>query len=338
VGGRVLECRYGENGYQVPAALYSTASSDLLALDRFQVVAGAAPSYNNLCDVDRLTQTMTHIAAGFEKNKLGVPFIAVGVKHGNPCGAAVGIDALEVADKMLRGDALAIFGGLVMTNFPIDDATAEVLHGKNIGKKMLLDGVIAPAFTEGAIETLKRKGDKCRFIANPALADIGLASLDTAVRFRYVRGGFLSQPNYTYVPNFGDTKEVTVHGHLDSSALHDIILAWAVGSTSNSNTITLVKAGILLGNGVGQQDRVGGANLAITRAQRSGHETGGAVAYSDSFFPFTDGVQVLLDARVRTIFATSGSVRDSDVIALCKEREVTLVMAPDAATRGFYGH
>jgi len=117
----------------------------------------------------------------------------------------------------------------------------------------------------------------------------------------------------------------------------NMILAWAVGSTSNSNTITIVNDGMLLGNGVGQQDRVGAAGLAIRRAIDAGHEDqlNGAVAYSDSFFPFPDAVEVLADAGIKAIFSTSGSVRDKEVQDLCVARGIALYQLPDKKARGF---
>jgi len=293
-GKKILDCAYGENGYQVPASFYRIhgRGEDPLAIVNWQLVAGSPLSYNNICDLDRMMQTMTHIGAGFEKNfppkadqpLAGVPCIAIGAKHGNACGAGVtsadafvrslgpslrsatpsqkhAASALEAIEKMLLGDLRAIFGGLVMLNFEVDEKIAEELIHKYAGEnKRLLDMVAAPSFSAEAVEILSRKKGKCRLLANPAIAKIGLSSLDTAKRFRYVRGGFLEQPNYTFVPEIKD---------------EDIILAWAVGCTSNSNTITLVKDGQLLGNGVGQQDRVGAANLAILRAgdiNRSGNQ------------------------------------------------------------------
>jgi phosphoribosylaminoimidazolecarboxamide formyltransferase/IMP cyclohydrolase len=337
-GERVAECKYGENAYQSPAALYSCGTDDPLALDQFVVIEGTPLSYNNFCDVDRLLQTVSHIDATFAINKDASTAIAVGAKHGNPCGTATtatiitagaaGTDRSEVLKNMMLGDPLAIFGGLVMTNFEVDAESCEVLVGK------MLDGIIAPAFTDVAIDMLRRKGDRCRFVVNPALGDL---SLDTATRFRYVRGGLLVQPNYTFIPDFGHG-DIVKHGSATSAQEYNMMLAWAIGSTSNSNTITLVKNGQLIGNAVGQQDRVGAANLAITRAQRSGHDVTGAVAYSDSFFPFTDGPQTLIDAGVTAIFTSSGSIKDHEVIDVCAEHSVVLYMVPDKDGRGFYGH
>lgn len=330
IGSRVVSCKYGENAWQAPAHLYSTGTPDLLALDKFVVIEGTPPSYNNWCDIDRLLQTATHIAEGYAINEGVSTAIAVGVKHGNACGAATGPDRAEVLKKMMAGDPLAIFGGLVITNFEVDEALCESLTGK------MLDGVIAPAFTEGAIAMLRRKSDKCRFVVNPALNRL-VGNLDRTPRFRFVRGGFLAQPNYTFIPDFG-REEIVKHGKATPVQECDMMLAWAIGSTSNSNTMTLVKNEQLIGNGVGQQDRVGAANLAITLARRSGHDLLGAAAYSDSFFPFPDGPQTIIEAGVTAILTSSGSVKDQATIDVCAKHDVALYMVPDQAGRGFFGH
>ncbi|HEU0085570.1 MAG TPA: hypothetical protein VFQ59_01275 [Candidatus Paceibacterota bacterium] len=372
-GKRNYECAYGENAYQKPAALFENlGSKDALAVHNWKQVGGSAMSYNNICDLDRMIQTVTHIGAGFEKNFSQVPFVAIGVKHGNPCGAGVSdADGGVAVEKMLTGDLRAIFGGMVMVNFPVDEKIAEDLIHKYVAEgRRLLDMVAAPSFSEEAIEILSRKKGKCRLVVNPKIEKAGQDSLDIAKRFRYVRGGFLEQPNYTFVPvdNMqGDPLHANMQGDpLPLNALpQDAVLAWAVGSTSNSNTITLVKDGQLLGNGVGQQDRVGAAKLAISRADESagfrasmgeaqsaesaqsaqsaqeGTQTAdltGATAYSDSFFPFPDAPEVLIDRGIKTIFSTSGSVNDEKIIELCKNREVKLILIPDSEARGFYQH
>lgn len=344
VGEKILECKYGENAWQAPAALYKKMgmADDPLAIHNFKLVAGDALSYNNICDLDRALQTVTHIKAALIVNPEGAltagEEIAVAVKHGNACGASVGADPIRVIEKMIWGDTRAIFGGLVMTTFEINEALAwELLRFKATGANRLLDAVVAPSFAPGVIEILERKKNKCRMIQNPALADLGAESINPEPRFRQVRGGFLKQQNYTYVFDMDDPN-VEHCSSLSVNQESDLLLAWAIGATSNSNTITLVKEGRLIGNGVGQQDRVGCCELAIKRARDAGHNPEGAVAYSDSFFPFSDGVEVLIRAGVKAILASSGSVRDVEVKATCAASGVTLVMVPDAIGRGFYGH
>lgn len=327
VGTLALTPKYGENAYQTPAGLYKVHGDDPLAVHKFAVVAGQPPSYNNLCDIERMLQTMAHMAASGMTGPM-----ALAVKHGNPCGAAWHGQPKDVIERMIDGDKRAIFGGLVMTTFEINEELADILltHGMTESRR-LLDGIAAPGFTPGAIEQLKRKGDKCRFLVNPALADLGHGSLDRRDRLRFMRGGFLKQPNYAFVP------EWNAMGIAGSDRM-DIMLAWAIGATSNSNTITLVKDGQLIGNGVGQQDRVGCCQLALKRARDAGHDPKGAVAYSDSFFPFPDGPQTLIEAGIRAIFATTGSVNDNLTREVCSKADVRLYLLPDAEARGFFGH
>jgi phosphoribosylaminoimidazolecarboxamide formyltransferase/IMP cyclohydrolase len=345
LGEKKIECAYGENAWQKPAALYENADTgaDELAISHWQLVAGSPLSYNNICDLDRMMQTVTHIGAGMEKNFGQVPFVAVGAKHGNACGAAIGQSEIEAVDKMLAGDLRAIFGGSVMLNFPVDEKIADELIHKYAGEnRRLLDIVAAPSFTPEAVEILARKKGKCRILLNKNIEKAGMTALDTAKRFRYVRGGFMMQPNYTFVP---DLKETGFTG--SDKEKEDVVLAWAVGSTSNSNTIALAKGGRLWGNGVGQQDRVGAGKLAIFRADDAARfadpaateaDLGNAVAYSDSFFPFPDAPAALIERGIKTIFSTSGSVNDEKIIELCKQKGVNLIMLPDTEARGFYQH
>lgn len=349
--------KYGENPWQTPAAFYADnrAAPDPLGLDQFEHVQGMERSFVNMTDMDRLLQTVTHIAAGFSRNFGSVPSIAVGVKHGNACGAGVAGSAVEAVKKMLEGDKRAIFGGVVMINGPIDEEVAKALmyHAMEGDKPRLLDGVVGSSVTKKALELLSR--NKLRVVINPALGELDESSLDTARRPRPVRGGQLEQPNYTFVIDL-KADDVQAHGDPTDQQKQDMVLAWAVGSTSNSNTITLVKDGQLIGNGVGQQDRVGAGQLALTRTttelpeleEQGGKlilkvtldksKLAGASAYSDSFFPFPDGPGLLAKAGIKAILTSSGSVADQTVIKSLTDQSVTVLTVPDRAARGFYLH
>ena len=325
-------CAYGENAAQAPAGLSAAETTDPLALGRFELLEGSAPSFNNLVDVDRQLQTITHMAAAFDGRGLA---LAVGSKHGNACGAAAAATPAEAIQRMLEGDPRAIFGGCVMLGFAVGAEEAELLLHHASPTRRLLDLITAASFSDEAVEVLARKHGKCRLLANPALGSLDRDSVDTAPRQRYVRGGMLEQPNYTFVLDLG---EAEMTGELTDAQRDDLRLAWAVGATSNSNTITLVRDGALIGNGVGQQDRVSCCALALTRAKDAGHAIAGAVAYSDSFFPFPDAPETLLEAGVSAVFATSGSVRDDQVREAFAKAGVAFAQLPDKLARGFYGH
>ncbi len=336
IGTKFADCKYGENPWMTPAAIYSITNDDPLGMDKFRLIEGTDPSFINWTDVDSALQTITHIVAGYEVNFGYVPLTAVGVKHGNACGAAVGDESVETISKMIKGNPIAIFGGTIVTNFGITDQEAwQILTLGMEDKKRVVDCIAAPFFSEQAIEILSRKHGKCRLLENKALLGLNKSSLDQNYRFRYVRGGFLSQPNYTHILEINNCY---VLGDLDDNVSKDLILGWAVGSTSTSNTITLVKDSMLIGNGVGQQDRRTAAQLAVMIAKNNKHELAGSVAYSDSYFPFTDGPQVLSDNNVLVILASSGSINDEKIKEFCLEKHVCLCMIPDKEARGFCKH
>ncbi len=340
-GERSLICKYGENPWQEGAAFFRTMGvHDPLGLDKFMLVTGDKPSYNNLLDLNWLLQIMTHAVAGFETNfgpRHGS--IALGVKHTNVCGAGESNDPTIAIQKMRDGDRENLFGGLVMFNFPLTAKLVDLfpVHQTPSGEVRMLDGVFAPEVSPEALRMLERKGGKCRVMVNPALAHLGVESLDAAPQFRSVRGGSLQQPNYTFVLNLKDPQLIVHCGALGLRESEDLEFAWAVGSPANSNTIIIMKDRMVIGSGVGQQGRKLAAKLAVMRARDAGHEAMllGAVAYSDSFFPFPDGPQVLVEAGIRTIFASRGSRNDEAVINFCKEAGITFVTMPDKVCRGF---
>ena len=344
-GRKFADIPKGENGHQSPAQLFATGGSDPLGLPNFKVIEGLPLSYNNWTDIDRLLNVLTTAGAGWKLNAMsGTPKIAVLCKHGNPCGAAVAADEETAVRKAVLGDTRAAFGGLLMCNFTVTEKLAEAMittgmSGNNVQK---FDSVIAPAFAEGAASVLERKKGKCRLVVNERLAD-SWHLMDAHPRFRYTRGGFLVQPAYGFVLDLAD-KALVVSGaglaSLSNEQKASLLLALAVNHKSNSNTITLVSESMLIGNGVGQQDRVGAAELVVKRAVDAGHKDkiAGAVACSDSFFPFPDAPEVLINAGVKTIFSTTGSANDKLTQELCRKRGVTLIQLPDAAARGFFGH
>lgn len=311
--------------------------NDSLAFYNFKLVAGAEQSTNNLDDWNKALGVITHLAATMDINFGNQKqAMMVGLKHGNACGMAIGKEPKAVVQKMIEGDPLSIFGGIIISNFEINEEIAEILlsHKVESGRR-ILDNIYAPKFTQNAIEMLERKKDKCRFLENKALETLDRNSLDTKPMMVSIRGGMIIQDAFSYILDFQHQELKVYGGELTEDIKKQIALAWAIGSMSSSNTITIVKDNYLLGNGVGQQDRVGGAALAIARAKRSGHDLNGSTAYSDSFFPFPDGIQTLIDAGVKVVFASSGSIGDSKVIETAEKAGIILVMLPDKVCRGF---
>ena len=330
------QLRYGENPQATAELIPDADNNDALSVFNLQNIDGtpfdySLLSYINIADTDRLLNTITLLSAALSKNSTNKK-IALAVKHGHICGAAVSDTTKGAIAGMYRGDPRAVFGGFIMTNFTFGKEEAQQVLDTAEGKTYLA-GIIAPAITTEAIETLPKQKRACLYICLPGLDSLDAHSLNKTKKRRQVRGGYIQETSTQYLPDLAE-----LGSELSGAEQMDLILAWAVGSSSVSNTITLVRDGYVIGNGVGQQDRVGAAELAIKRAHDAGHDIAGALAYSDSFFPFTDGVKVLADAGVKTIFATSGSVRDKKVIAYAKEREVKLILVPDKQARGFFGH
>lgn len=356
---RMLEdLKYGENPWQPGSAIYADNRVDVdpLGHDQFVFVKGSVRTFTNFADADCLLQIATHIAAGFDRNFGKVLPIALGMKHGNVCGAAVADTLVEAVQRMIDGDKRAIFGGFIMVTGTIDKSVADTLlhYGmEDASAARMLDGIIGADVTDEALDILTRK--KLRIVINPALAKLDEKSLDASRRVRQIRGALLEQPNYTFVMDL-KSKDIQQTGKVTEQQKRDMILAWAVGCVSNSNTITLVKNGKVIGNGVGQQDRVGAAQLALSRTttdmvefeKTNDHikmtitldrqKIAGAVAYSDSFFPFPDGPMVLAEAGITAILTTSGSVNDELVMKTLLEAGVITVTVPDALARGFAKH
>lgn len=344
VGEKIDDLRYGENPQQESLGLFKIFGDnpDPLSIDKFKTIVGKH-GHVNWTDVDRGLQTITHIAAAVHKNIGSAKefYIAVGLKHGNACGAAVAFDEETALENMLDGNLLSIFGGVVITNFPITEALANTIRNYNSPEtKRLLDVIVAPSVDEEALETLGRKGDTCKITVNPALEFLGPDCLDKNDLIRPVRGGFLVQKNFDFVLDL-EADYITRYANRDILFEHakmDISLAWALCSTTNSNTVTLVKNGMLIGAGSGQKDRLECCKLAVEIAEQAKHSPSGAVACSDSFFPFPDGPQVLVDAGIKTIFSLSGSIKDPLTIGVCELENVSLIMMPNSLGRMFFGH
>jgi phosphoribosylaminoimidazolecarboxamide formyltransferase/IMP cyclohydrolase len=305
--------RYGENPHQ-KAALYSSWSDGVA---NAEVLHGKEMSYNNYIDTDAA------VRASLDHGDQ--PTVAI-IKHANPCGIAVGTSIEEAYAAAHHCDPVSAYGGIVAANRPV---TAEMARALN---DTFSEVVAAPAFDDDALEILREKKNR-RLLRLPT----GLAAGGDRVEIRPITGGLLMQfVDRVDAIATDDAGTVTggddaAHWRLvageaaDEATLHDLQFAWRAVRAVKSNAILLARDGGSVGIGMGQVNRVDSCHLAVNRANADGQERArGAVAASDAFFPFADGLQVLLDAGVRAVVAPGGSVRDDEVIAAAEAAGVTM--------------
>ncbi len=345
VGGLALPCCYGENPSWT--AEFFAVDNHPLSPKNFKQVGGKYPSFINGTDLMNAAWTLVQIVAGWRRNFSQTPMVAVAVKHGNACGVGVCNNIPEEAIvRMIESDKEAIHGACVVVNFSLNRELATILrsHGMPVSAdgnpgKRLIDVVAAPEFSEDAGEVMERRGGKCRMYVNPALPEISPASLPRRIYRPVPWGGFFREEGDPFILDLNDPRMEMMGGELTLPEREDLVISWAVGSTSVSNTITLVKDRTLIANAVGQQSRVRAAKLALEIAKDGGHSVEGAMAYSDSFFPFPDGADRLASAGIGGIFASSGSVNDQMVLkALEGFPGLRFWRLPDKICRGFARH
>ncbi|HEU5222407.1 MAG TPA: bifunctional phosphoribosylaminoimidazolecarboxamide formyltransferase/IMP cyclohydrolase [Candidatus Lumbricidophila sp.] len=303
VGGawvKRADLRYGENSHQ-PAALYSSVGGRPGIAQATQL-HGKEMSYNNYADADAA------VRAAYDFSE---PAVAI-IKHANPCGIAVGrAEASDpIADAHARAhacDPVSAFGGVIAANRVV---TAEM--AKTVAE-IFTEVVVAPGFEPEAIEVLTAKKN-VRLLVLPD----DFASPE--VELKQVSGGALLQRADA---SFADPAswELKAGTPADAATLADLEFAWRACRAVKSNAILLANDGASVGVGMGQVNRVDSCGLAVTRA---GERAQGSVAASDAFFPFADGLQILLDAGVRAVVQPGGSVRDDEVIAAAQAAGVTL--------------
>ncbi|MEK7570428.1 MAG: hypothetical protein AAB515_03275 [Patescibacteria group bacterium] len=342
-GRKVEDLKYGENPQQKEgAAFFTFGTDDSLAIDQFVLVDGTPKGYVNNTDLDRGLRIAIRIAATLKVNFADKQpcFICLGVKHGNACGVGVSFtDPQEALQRMVQGNPVALFGGFVLTNFDIGAEEAVILRECGIakgGKPRIFNGIFAPSISSGATALLRRKDGRHRIMVNPALLQL---TMDTARQFRCLRGGFQIQPVNPFILDFVNPHPgLLVTGQLTEQQRIDATLAKAICDSSTSNTITVVRDGMLLANGTCRPSRVGAFRTALAEAISNGLTFEGAVLASDSFFPETDGPQEIIAAGIKVVMTTSGSKADERVFELFSEAGVTVIAIPDSIGRGFDSH
>lgn len=294
--------RYGENPHQGAALYLSSEGAAGRGLAAAEQLHGKAMSYNNYVDAD---------AAWRAAHDHEAPAVAI-IKHANPCGIAVGDDVAQAHARAHACDPVSAFGGVIATNRTLTAAAAEQIA------PVFTEVVVAPDYEPEAVEILSRKKNVRLLKVQPTHGP--------GVELRAVSGGLLLQHVDRLHAEGDDPSGWTLAAGpaADEATLADLAFAWRAVRAVKSNAILLADGGASVGVGMGQVNRVDSCRLAVERA--GADRARGSVAASDAFFPFADGLQVLLDAGVRAVVQPGGSVRDEEVVAAAQAAGVTLYL------------
>ncbi len=294
--------RYGENPHQA-AAFYREIGNRTNCLDAAKQLHGKELSYNNINDANGALDVLKE----FGEDKP----CAVAVKHANPCGVGTGETLYEAYMNAYNSDPVSIFGGIVALNREVDEATATELA------KIFLEIIIAPSFTEKALELLTVKKN----IRLLELPDVAKANDGTMLDMKKVAGGLLVQQLDAELMNEADLKVVTKRQPTEAE-MEQLKFAWRVVKHVKSNGICLVANNGTVGVGPGQTNRITALELAIKYA---GDRANGSVMGSDAFFPFPDCVEAAAKAGITAIIQPGGSVKDQESIDACDKYGIAMV-------------
>lgn len=299
------DLRYGENPHQ-RAAVYRAMACGEPSVVGSALLHGKTLSYNNYVDLDAALEIVKEF-----RN----PACAI-VKHANPCGVAVGEDPVLAYRRARATDPESAFGGIVGFNTAVGEEVAAELSG------IFLECVLAPSFTEKALQILREKKN-IRLVEMPFFAAwmAGGAAREQAYEMRSITGGLLVQDRDLGSVGLGNLKHVTRDGPPASEA-GAIFFAWTVVKHVRSNAVVLATGEETVGIGAGQMSRVDAARIAVAKAKKP---LEGCVAASDGFFPFRDAIDELAQAGIKTIVQPGGSRNDGEIIAACDELGVAMV-------------
>ncbi len=294
---KVQDMRYGENPHQ-KAAFYKTEKDTKGTLSEAEQFQGKELSYNNINDTNGALEIL--------KEYQDEPTI-VAVKHANPCGIASAETIEKAYKKAYEADPTSIFGGIVASNGVIDEETAKEMV------KIFLEVVVAPDYTDEALEVFKQK---------PNLRILKLENiLDNPDGYEYkaVRGGLLVQErdNKDY-----EKLEVVTDRAPTEKEMEDLLFAWKAVKNTKSNAISLAKDKVLIANGPGQVNRIWPTEACI---ERGGDKVKGSVMASDAFFPFNDCATAAAKAGITAIIQPGGAQRDQESIDVCNENGIAMV-------------
>ena len=310
---KTQDMRYGENPHQ-SAAFYREAQTAAGTLAGWRQIQGKALSYNNIADADAAWECVKSFDA---------PACVI-VKHANPCGVAVGADLVEAYGKAWKTDPVSAYGGILAFNRTLDEATARQISDN----KQFVEVLIAPAYTPGALAVLAPK-QNLRALEVPLGA--GANALDfkrehhqDALDYKRIGGGMLMQTPDLKNVGRSELRVVTKLAPTEAQ-MDDLLFAWKVAKFVKSNAIVFCAGGMTLGVGAGQMSRVDSARIARIKAGNAGLSLAGSAVASDAFFPFRDGLDVVIDEGAASVIQPGGSMRDDEVISAADERGVAMV-------------
>ncbi|WP_304352155.1 bifunctional phosphoribosylaminoimidazolecarboxamide formyltransferase/IMP cyclohydrolase [Comamonas testosteroni] len=305
---KVQDLRYGENSHQ-QAAWYRDLYPAPGSLATGVQLQGKELSYNNIADADAAWECV---------KSFDVPACVI-VKHANPCGVAIGGSAFEAYSKAFQTDPTSAFGGIIAFNRPVDKAAAEAVS------KQFVEVLMAPDFSAEALEIFKSKVNvRLMKIALPAGGATDWDNGRNAIESKRIGSGLLLQTSDNHELKLADLKVVTVKQPTPEE-LQDLLFAWNVAKFVKSNAIVFCKNGMTMGVGAGQMSRLDSARIASIKAEAAKLSLQNTVVASDAFFPFRDGLDVVVDAGATCVAQPGGSMRDQEVIDAANERGVAMV-------------
>jgi phosphoribosylaminoimidazolecarboxamide formyltransferase/IMP cyclohydrolase len=310
---KLQDLRYGENPHQA-AAYYRDLNPAPGSLVTGQQLQGKELSYNNIADADAAWECVKSFGPG------DAPAACVIVKHANPCGVAIGADAAQAYSKALHTDPSSAFGGIIAFNVELDGAAAALVV------KQFSEVVIAPSFSAEALAAFKGKPNvRLLQIALPAGGATPWLQGRNAQDVKRVGSGLLIQTADLHELALADLKVVTVKQPTQQQML-DLLFAWKVAKYVKSNAIVFCANGMTLGVGAGQMSRVDSSRIASIKAENAKLSLKDSAVASDAFFPFRDGLDVVVDAGASCVIHPGGSMRDDEVIAAANERGIAMVL------------
>ncbi len=307
---KVQDLRYGENPHQ-SAAFFRDLNPAPGSLATYQQLQGKELSYNNLADSDAAWECVRSFSE---------PACVI-VKHANPCGVAIGAHPLQAYRKAFSTDPTSAFGGIIAFNQTVDVETAKAVS------QQFVEVVIAPQFDADALAVFATKANvRIISIDTSKTQIVGSAHAQgrNAYDLKRLGSGVLIQSADNHQLNPNDLKVVTKLKP-STSQMQDLLFAWRVAKYVKSNAIVFCKDGMTMGVGAGQMSRLDSARIAAIKAEHANLSLAGTVVASDAFFPFRDGLDVVVDAGASCVIQPGGSIRDQEVIAAADERGVVMV-------------